>query len=97
MEGKRILITGGAGLIGSHIADLVARQNPAEIVILDNFVRGRLQNLDQARGLAKVTVVEGNIRDAQNAHGAAERVDSAYFIGMRNAFSRDAIDHRPGQ
>jgi len=63
MRGKRILITGGAGLIGSHIADLVARQDPAEIVILDNFVRGRLDNLDEARRLANVTIVEGDIRD----------------------------------
>lgn len=63
MRGKRILITGGAGLIGSHIADLVARQDPSEIVILDNFVRGRLDNLDEARRLANITIVEGDIRD----------------------------------
>jgi len=63
MRGKRILITGGAGLIGSHIADLVARQDPTEIVILDNFVRGRLDNLDEARRLANITIVEGDIRD----------------------------------
>ena len=78
MEGKRILITGGAGLIGSHIADLVARQNPAEIVILDNFVRGRLQNLDQARGLAKVTVVEGDIRDAQTVAASMAGIDIVF-------------------
>lgn len=64
MRGKRVLITGGAGLIGSHIADLVARQEPAEIVILDNFVRGRLDNLETARRLANVTIVEGDIRDS---------------------------------
>ncbi|MBF0677761.1 MAG: NAD-dependent epimerase/dehydratase family protein [Devosia sp.] len=63
MRGKRILITGGAGLIGSHIADLVALEAPAEIVILDNFVRGRLDNLETARRLANVTIVEGDIRD----------------------------------
>jgi UDP-glucose 4-epimerase len=63
MRGKRILITGGAGLIGSHIADLVAHEEPAEIVILDNFVRGRLDNLETARRLANVTIVEGDIRD----------------------------------
>jgi len=63
MRGKRILITGGAGLIGSHIADLVALEAPAEIVILDNFVRGRLDNLETARRLANVTIVEGDVRD----------------------------------
>ena len=45
MKDKRVLITGGAGLIGSHIADLVALEQPREIIILDNFVRGRRENL----------------------------------------------------
>ncbi len=63
MKDKRILITGGAGLIGSHIADLVAREEPKEILILDNFVRGRRENLVEAIDKAPVTIVEGDIRD----------------------------------
>ncbi|MET3899015.1 UDP-glucose 4-epimerase [Devosia sp. UYZn731] len=63
MQGKRILITGGSGLIGSHIADLVAAQAPAEIVIYDNFVRGRLENIAAAQAIAPITVVTGDIRD----------------------------------
>jgi UDP-glucose 4-epimerase len=63
MKDKRILITGGAGLIGSHIADLVALEGPREIVVLDNFVRGRRENLAQAIQSAPVTIVEGDIRD----------------------------------
>ncbi|MDP9811466.1 UDP-glucose 4-epimerase [Rhizobium tibeticum] len=63
MKDKRILITGGAGLIGSHIADLVAREEPKEILILDNFVRGRRENLADAVDKAPVTIVEGDIRD----------------------------------
>lgn len=63
MKDKRILITGGAGLIGSHIADLVAREDPKEILILDNFVRGRRENLAVAVDNAPVTIVEGDIRD----------------------------------
>lgn len=65
LEGKRILITGGAGLIGSHIADLVALDSPAEIVVLDNFVRGRRENLALAQRRAPVRVVDGDIRDTQ--------------------------------
>lgn len=63
MKGKRVLITGGAGLIGSHIADLVALEQPREIIILDNFVRGRRDNLAVAKGDAPVTIVDGDIRD----------------------------------
>lgn len=63
MQGKRVLITGGAGLIGSHIADLMAAQGADEIIIYDNFVRGRLDNLATAQALMPLTIVEGDIRD----------------------------------
>ncbi|HUH76517.1 MAG TPA: NAD-dependent epimerase/dehydratase family protein, partial [Devosia sp.] len=63
MQGKRVLITGGAGLIGSHIADLMAAQGAGEIIIYDNFVRGRLDNLAAAQALLPLTIVEGDIRD----------------------------------
>ncbi|WP_024848679.1 MULTISPECIES: NAD-dependent epimerase/dehydratase family protein [unclassified Aminobacter] len=63
MKDKRVLITGGAGLIGSHIADLVAERGPSEIIILDNFVRGRLENLKQALATFPLTIVHGDIRD----------------------------------
>ena len=63
MKNKRVLITGGAGLIGSHIADLVAREQPREIIILDNFVRGRRENLQAAMDAFPLTIVEGDIRD----------------------------------
>ncbi|NGN43829.1 NAD-dependent epimerase/dehydratase family protein [Mesorhizobium sp. CGMCC 1.15528] len=63
MKDKRVLITGGAGLIGSHIADLVAKEQPREIIILDNFVRGRRENLQAAMDAFPLTIVEGDIRD----------------------------------
>ena len=62
LEGSRILITGGAGLVGSHIADQVAAR-AREVVVLDNFVRGRRENLRQAMAAGRVRVVEGDIRD----------------------------------
>lgn len=63
MKNKRVLITGGAGLIGSHIADIVARERPREIIILDNFVRGRRENLRQAMADFPLTIVDGDIQD----------------------------------
>src|SRR5687768_17315043 len=63
MRGKRILITGGAGLIGSHIADRLIDEQVAEIVVLDNFVRGRRDNLAAAMTRRSITIVEGDIRD----------------------------------
>jgi UDP-glucose 4-epimerase len=63
VRGQRVLITGGAGTIGSNLADLLVRQGAGEIVVLDNFVRGRRDNLAWAEANGPVTVVEGDIRD----------------------------------
>ncbi len=63
LANSRVLITGGAGLIGSHIADRLAEESVAEIVVLDNFVRGRRDNLAKAMAGGKVTIVQGDIRD----------------------------------
>jgi UDP-glucose 4-epimerase len=66
-EKPKVLITGGAGLIGSHIADLLvsgaAGLEAAEVVVLDNLVRGRKANLAGALASGKVRLVEGDIRD----------------------------------
>jgi len=78
MKGKRILITGGAGLIGSHIAELAAREHPREIVVFDNFDRGRQENLAPASALFPITVVDGDIRDADLVRRVTQGVDIVF-------------------
>ncbi|WP_433380377.1 NAD-dependent epimerase/dehydratase family protein [Actinoplanes sp. CA-142083] len=63
IEGSRALVTGGAGTIGSHVVDELIRGGAAEVVVLDNFVRGRRENLAWALENGSVTLVEGDIRD----------------------------------
>src|SRR6267143_225582 len=63
LHGKRILVTGGAGFIGSHIVDLLTEEGCSEIVVLDNMVRGRPENIEDARRRAPVRLVDGDIRD----------------------------------
>lgn len=65
MKGERCLVTGGAGTIGSTIVDQLLAADVAEIVVLDNFVRGRRENLSGAFASGKVKLVEGDIRDRQ--------------------------------
>ena len=60
---KKVLITGGAGLVGSHIADQLVKQGVSEIVILDNFVRGTKANLEWAIANGNVKIIAGDIRD----------------------------------
>jgi UDP-glucose 4-epimerase len=63
MKARRVLITGGAGLIGSHIADALVQDSDCEIIILDNFVRGTRKNLARALESGRLTIVEGDLRD----------------------------------
>jgi UDP-glucose 4-epimerase len=63
IEGTRALVTGGAGTIGSHVVDELIRGGAAEVVVLDNFVRGRRENLAFAMANGPVRLVEGDIRD----------------------------------
>ena len=78
MQIDRVLITGGSGLIGSHIADqLVADSNP-EIIIFDNFVRGRRENLAWAMAHGRVQIVTGDIRDTKLLHEVMQGIDLVF-------------------
>jgi len=65
MRGASALITGGAGAVGSNIADQLVQAGAREIVVLDNLVRGRRENLDWASANGPVRFVEGDIRDRE--------------------------------
>src|SRR3954470_20506845 len=78
LRGDRVLITGGAGMIGSHIADLVVEQEAREIVVLDDFVRGRRENLAWAMANGNVEIVEGDIRDARLVRELTRGIDVVF-------------------
>ncbi|HEY4094115.1 MAG TPA: NAD-dependent epimerase/dehydratase family protein [Baekduia sp.] len=68
IAGERILITGGGGAIGSNLVDQLVTAGADEIVVLDNFVRGRRDNLAWALANGPVTLVEGDICDRDLVH-----------------------------
>jgi len=70
----KALITGGAGLIGSHIADQLAATD-YEIVVLDNLTRGARQNLNAAMARTEITFIEGDIRDRDVVQASMRGVD----------------------
>jgi UDP-glucose 4-epimerase len=69
---ERVLITGGAGLVGSHIADALIATGVADIVVLDNFSRGRRENLAPALRSGRVRIVEGDVRDRETVARAMQ-------------------------
>jgi UDP-glucose 4-epimerase len=75
LRGGRCLVTGGAGTIGSTIVDQLVAAGCAEVIVLDNFVRGRPENLTQARESGRVRVVDGDIRDGALVRSLLDGVD----------------------
>lgn len=81
IEGSRILVTGGCGLVGSTTIDLLLRDHsPAEIVILDNLNRGSLRNVDDALRDPRVKLVRGDIRDVDTVHRVTEGMDAVIHM-----------------
>jgi UDP-glucose 4-epimerase len=75
IEGQHCLVTGGAGTIGSTIVDQLVAAGAEEIVVLDNFVRGRPENLRRAQASGKVRLVDGDIRDRDLVRSLMTGVD----------------------
>jgi UDP-glucose 4-epimerase len=75
---ERALITGGLGLVGSHIADALVEQGTAEIMVLDDLSRGRRANLVRAEASGNVRVVEGDIRDQALVERLTDGVDVVF-------------------
>ena len=79
LNGKRVLVTGGAGLIGSTIIDqLLQHEHPAEIVVLDNLVRGTMLNLERSQQSGKVRFVQSDIRNAKAIRPYFEGIDAVF-------------------
>ncbi|HEU5354347.1 MAG TPA: NAD-dependent epimerase/dehydratase family protein [Actinocrinis sp.] len=81
----RVLVTGGAGTIGSNLVDLLVRAGATEIRVLDDFTRGRRENLAWAleNGAAynsSVQIIEGDIRDAKLVHEATQGTDLVFHL-----------------
>lgn len=78
LDGSRVLVTGGAGLVGSTIVDLLVRRELREIVVVDNLVRGRIDNIASAMARGPVRLVEGDIRDRQLLDEIVRDVDFVF-------------------
>ncbi len=75
IQGSKILITGGAGFIGSTVADQLLEAGAAEVRVLDNFVRGNRRNLEHAASIGNLVVIEGDVRDADSVDDAVWGMD----------------------
>jgi UDP-glucose 4-epimerase len=82
LSGKRILVIGGAGLIGSHTVDLLTQEDVAEIIVYDNFVRGTQENLAGALRDPRVRIfdVGGDICQTDILAAAMRGIDGVFHF-----------------
>src|SRR6266571_3655705 len=82
IRGKRLVVIGGAGLIGSHTVDLLTREDVGEIVVYDNFVRGTPDNLRAALRDPRVKIFEvgGDITQTDILDAALKGADGVFHF-----------------
>lgn len=99
IQGKKLVVVGGAGLIGSHTVDSLLREDVREIVIYDNFVRGRQENLSSALKDPRVRIFDigGDIAQTDILEAAFDGADgvfhfAALWLLQCHEFPRSAFD-----
>ncbi|HBR15111.1 MAG TPA: NAD-dependent epimerase [Candidatus Omnitrophica bacterium] len=75
-----ILLTGGAGFVGSHVIDQLLPEGIREIVVIDNFVRGSRENIQGPLAGGRVRLMEGDIRDRDLIDEAFKGVDFCFHL-----------------
>ena len=78
LRGRRALVTGGAGFIGSHIVDLLVDDGCEKIIVIDNMVRGSEANLSSALKSGRVELIEGDIRDVALMRSLVAGTDTVF-------------------
>lgn len=74
LSGKNILVTGGAGFIGSHLVDRLVAQKPGRIVVVDNFFLGKPSNLtDAKKNFKNLAIYKKDADDYAFMHTAVKR------------------------
>lgn len=99
IRGKKLVVIGGAGLIGSHCIDLLTREDVGEIIIYDNFVRGTHENLAAALKDPRVKIFEagGDVTQTDILNAALKGGDgvfhfAALWLLQCHEFPRAAFD-----
>ena len=74
IKNSKVLVTGGAGFIGSNLIEILLQQEN-KVVCLDNYVSGHRQNIERFLNDSNFTMMEGDIRQQKTCHRACEGMD----------------------
>jgi UDP-glucose 4-epimerase len=78
LNGSNALVTGGAGFVGSHLVDRLIDAGAARVVVIDNLVRGRVENIEGAMRSGRVAFIEGDICNPELVDSAMRGIDIVF-------------------
>jgi UDP-glucose 4-epimerase len=88
LRGRKILVTGGAGFIGSHLVDALA---DCTVRVVDDFSTGRQENLEHRLGQGRLEIIRGDLRDPALLPRILQGVDVVFHLACRGV--RHSIGH----
>ncbi|HEX4741988.1 MAG TPA: NAD-dependent epimerase/dehydratase family protein [Caulobacteraceae bacterium] len=80
IEGARILVTGGAGFVGSCTVEELIVHGAEEVIVIDDMVRGRPENLSSALSTGRVRLIDGDICNSELVRTQLEGVDLVFHL-----------------
>ena len=78
----RMVVTGGAGFIGSHVVDRLV-EDDHEVLVIDDFSVGRVENLDQHASNPRVTVEQADVRDREAMTRLLRGADTVFHLAVQ--------------
>ena len=88
---KKILVTGGAGFIGSNMCEHLLNMNH-EVVCLDNFITGKRENIEECLKNNKFELIEGDIRNLSDCQKAVQNADAVLHLAALGSVPRSIAD-----